>query len=271
MDPESRQREAPTMIASSTLTPGFRWADEPWGRSLRCEMLDVVAPHLFTTRDLVLASDGDGWNDAAASVGVPIERLARLRQVHGATVIVLRRSDRLTQSSRPAADILISDDSVMAMAVQVADCVPLLLADRRTGCVAAAHAGWRGTVARVAPTAVAAMHDTFGTNPSDLVAAIGPSIGPCCYQVGPDVRHAFEAAGFEPSAVRCWFSDADADGRTMLDLWAATEHQLVCEAGLDPANVHALRLCTATRLDLFYSFRREGERAGRIAAVIRTR
>ena len=95
-----------------------------------------------------------------------------------------------------AADIIAGDDASMALAIVTADCVPILIGDRRTGAVAAAHAGWRGTALRVAAAVVNAMKTSFGSRPADLVAAIGPSIGPCCYEVGGDVRERFEREGF---------------------------------------------------------------------------
>ncbi len=94
----------------------------------------------------------------------------------------------------PEADGVMTDEHGVALVVQVADCVPLLMADPRTGAVAAVHAGWRGTAANIAAAAVRRLQQQYGCRPEDLVAAIGPCIGACCYQVGPEVREAFTSA-----------------------------------------------------------------------------
>ena len=146
----------------------------------------------------------DAWREIAEAVGTDPGRLLRVRQVHGADVLV-HRAGR-PPASDAAADIIVGDDASMALAIQTADCVPLLIGDRRTGAVAAAHAGWRGTALRVAAAAVNAMTTEFGSRPSDLVAAVGPSIGPCCYQVGVDVRERFAHEGFHDAELARWFS-----------------------------------------------------------------
>ena len=108
-----------------------------------------------------------------------------------------------------------------------------------------------------------------GGSPRDIVAAIGPSIGPCCYEVGPEVRETFHVAGFAELDLDRWFLPAESPRAThVLDMWRSNRDQLVA-AGLDPANVHVAGLCTATHTDWFWSYRREGARAGRMLAVIR--
>src|SRR5262249_583448 len=146
----------------------FEWRTLPEGLTLVCRALDPFAPHLFTTRDWALgtaAGDRDaGWRSVADALHVDSSHLARLHQVHGTGVVIRRRADGVDASrSLPDADILVSNDASVAIAIQTADCVPLLMADRRTGAMAAAHAGWRGLAAGVPGVAVRALHDTFGT------------------------------------------------------------------------------------------------------------
>ena len=148
----------------------------------------------------------------------------------------------------------------VAVAVQAADCVPLLLLDSRSGAVAAAHAGWRGTAAGVAQSTTRAMAQHFGTRAADLIVAIGPSIGPCCYQVGEELLAYFGSDG------RRWFYRLA--GSWMLNLWSANRDQLL-EAGVKSENIHVAELCTAMHADLFDSYRRDGTGAGRMAAAIR--
>jgi YfiH family protein len=172
----------------------FRWTDESWGPALRCRPLEDVAPHLFTTRQLQLTSPAD-WQQVADAVGAG--ELAILKQVHGRAVVTAGRG-----MGHPEADVLVGDDPHMALTVRAADCVPLLIADRAGGAVAAVHAGWRGTAAGAATAAVEALARDFGSRPQDLVAAIGPSIGACCYQVGSELVDAFSARK-DVSTSRC--------------------------------------------------------------------
>ncbi|RPJ58667.1 MAG: hypothetical protein EHM24_28535, partial [Acidobacteria bacterium] len=160
---------------------GFYWTKEPWGRALRSRHLEEVADHFFTSLPLRLRGENGqeerDWSLVASTAGVPADRLHRLKQVHGNRVVIAPRpvdSGVDTEGAWPHADIILSNDPAVALAVQVADCVPLLIADRRLGAVAAAHAGWRGTALNVAGTAVAALGREFGSHPGDLVVAHGP-------------------------------------------------------------------------------------------------
>jgi YfiH family protein len=252
-----------------SIPESFEWIQEPWGAALRCVPLQEIAPHLFTTRQLALSS-ADDWNALAAAVGA--RHVQTLAQVHGREVVVVRS----LAGRRTEADAMVSTNPEIAIAVRAADCVPLLIADAKTGAVAAVHAGWRGTAAGAAQAAVAALEREFGAKPADLVAAIGPSIGPCCYEVGSELVDAFAAAGHARYLVDRWFvappprrGEHDRP-KLRLDTWGANRDQLIM-AGLDEQNIHASGLCTASRSDMFPSYRVEGQAAGRIAGVIRAR
>lgn len=249
-------------------TGDFVWTQESWGPALRCSPLLEHAPHFFTTRALSLGGGSraalDAWTQVAEAIEVSPERLLRLRQVHGATVVTV--SPGLAPHPRdawPEGDAAVTDDPLTALGVRVADCVPLLLADPRTGAVGAVHAGWRGAAAGVAPATVRALTRSFEARAADVVAAIGPSIGPCCYVVGPELIDQF-AAHAEAAA---WFVRGSG-GRWRLDLWRAIRDQLV-RTGVAAQNILTARLCTACRVDVFCSFRTEGAQAGRMAGVIR--
>ena len=184
------------------------------------------------------------------------------------------------------ADIIVSNNPALALAVQSADCVPILIADRRTGAVAAAHAGWRGLSVRVPGTTVAAMTRQFGSQRKDLVAAIGPAIGACCYEVGRDVRDRFTRTGFTSDQIERWFLRrpiVDARNPPMSSLraamrpehwyfdgWASAREQLQM-VGVPEKQIFAAELCTASHPDSLCSYRRDGSPSGRLAAVIRAK
>lgn len=245
---------------------GFEWAQAPWGAVLRCKPLLEVADHLFTAGDLQLRDSELEWTMVARAMGVERERLLLVSQVHGADVAVARRG-RPGTWVRPQADVLVTDDPASAIGVRVADCAPVLLADRRQHVVAAAHAGWRGTVQRAAVAAVDMLRKEFGSAPGDLTAAIGPCLGPCCGEVGEEVVQAFRAAGHDETAIARWFSTGSS-GRPYLDLWRANADQLE-RAGLSPAHIHVAGLCTRTHADVLHSYRAAGDRSGRMVAAIR--
>lgn len=184
------------------------------------------------------------------------EPVAFLRQVHGARVIAAERGGLAGR-----ADIVTSDRPGLPLAIFTADCLSIVAYDPASRRLAMAHAGWRGTVQRVARVAIASLA-AAGANPHDFVVAIGPSIGPCCYEVDRPVIQALASAF--PDAWRSWVTPTGPD-KWMLDLWKANEDQLKA-AGLDARRIDNLRLCTACRPDLFYSYRR-GRGEGRLVSV----
>jgi polyphenol oxidase len=258
---------------------GFAWVQAPAGPALICTGLEPFAAHVFTTRAWALGSARDSgdpaaWCQVANALGVDPANLIRARQVHGASVVARRKGadlpPRAAPGDLPEADILVCDDPRMGLAVQSADCVPLLIADRRTGAVAAAHAGWRGLAARVPATAVEALKREFGSRPVDLIAAIGPSISAERYEVGDDVRQAFAASGCSPVQLARWFAAGDGPAHWHFDLWRSAR-DLLEAAGVPTPQIYAAELCTASLPDLLCSYRRDGKRAGRVAGAIRRR
>ena len=187
-----------------------------------------------------------GFGTRNSDIPTLFAQLATLKQVHSSTCVpgdgrsgLLGEGDALLES-KPGA----------VVAVKTADCVPILLVDERRHAVAAVHAGWRGTVARIAPAALAAMRDRFGTEPTGVHIAIGPAIGRCCYEVGPEV-----AVQFGEQA------------RAFIDLPAVNRDQLL-EAGVTPDRIYASNLCTRCRPGDFHSFRRDREAAGRLYSFV---
>ena len=151
---------------------------------------------------------------------------ARFEQVHGTDVGRRAPGHGRLRGTRPEADIIVSDDPSVAIGVRVADCAPILLFDATTNAVGAAHAGWRGTAAGAGRAAVRAMEATFGSNPAEIVAAIGPCLGACCGEVGPEVVEAFRVAGHASRDIERWFTIGKTS-RPYLDLERANRDQLV--------------------------------------------
>jgi YfiH family protein len=256
-------------------TDRFEWVQAAGGPALVCRPLEAIAHHLYTTRHWSLgtptAEENGAWDQVALAAGVDRDHLVRVRQVHGAAVAVAKAGMPVAdRGSLAEADIVVSDDPSVALAIQTADCVPLLIADVRRGAAAAAHAGWRGLAARVPAVAVAALGREFGSVPEDLVAASGPSISADRYEVGVDVRQHFVRQGFEPRILDRWFLPGHRPDHWQFDGWQATRDQLA-DAGISADRIFIASLCTATDANMFCSYRRDGSPAGRMAAVIRPR
>jgi YfiH family protein len=201
------------------------------------------------------------------SVGSATDHLMRVRQVHGNVVRVLKKGEVPDGAGeqRPDGDAIVSNQAGLALAVMVADCVPILVCDPRHGAAAAIHAGWRGTCARIASVAIETMVREFGTDPADLIVAIGPSVGPQDYAVGEALITAFLDAGHARADVDRWFR-RDGD-RWHLDLWSANVDQLT-GAGISPDDIALCGLSTVSHSDVFDSYRVAGDRAGRMAGII---
>jgi YfiH family protein len=221
---------------------------------------------VFSSRDVMLNEGAPDWTAVAGSLGVTPDRLLLVKQVHGIHAVVARRGES-TPWARPQADIIVTDDPAVAIGVRVADCAPVLLHDPVTHAVGAAHAGWRGTASGAAGAAVRAMQKTFGSHASDLVAAIGPCLGACCGEVGPEVVEAFRAGGADRSSLAAWFTPGRGD-RSFLDLERANRDQLQ-NAGLNPDAIFASGLCTKTYRERLHSYRGDRDAAGRMVGAIR--
>jgi YfiH family protein len=181
-------------------------------------------------------------------------------------------------------DASTTSHSGLLLAVQTADCVPILLVDPKKRTIAAIHAGWRGTLARIAAKTIGKMQMHFATKPADLLAAVGPAIGPCCYEVGTDVAAQFLSqfpdapdyfeefrTGEEPNPIQ-WLNMMPPGHQpppkgVLLDLRKANRSQLLA-AGLRPQNIYVSDLCTACHPALLFSYRKQGSTSGRLMSVI---
>ena len=237
---------------------GGRPADPAGARPLRHPALAIPGVlHAFGTRAA----------DPRAGLPCPV---ARLRQVHGCEVVFIGPDTPLegvlaeVPHRRPAADALVSVRRGLALGIATADCVPVLLACRDGRAVAAAHAGWRGLALGVLPATVATLARETGCAPARCVAVLGPAIGAGAYVVGADVRTALRAAG---APQRAFAPVEAAPGRFHCDLRAIGRWQLQA-CGLPSTAVHAMPDCTYTRPELYHSYRRDGDAAGRMLSLI---
>ncbi len=215
--------------------------------------------------------------------GTPTPKIIGLRQIHSDLIHAV---DTVPEHAL-VGDGLITSTSGLLLTVKTADCLPILLVDSKHRAIGAFHAGWRGTVKRIVEKGVGEMRQHFGTNTRDCLAAIGPGIRRCCYQVGEEVREQFvsqvayaeslfEIHRAESDIVHerypLLFLTARAPGHSelgqkiLLDLAEANRRQLL-DAGILAANITTLGSCTSCRTDLFFSYRREGPTGRMMAAV----
>ncbi len=183
----------------------------------------------------------------------PRGRLLLLKQVHGATVL------EAPWEGAPEADAAVSTAAGFLLGIETADCLPILVVDPVRRAAAAAHAGWRGTAASVAMRAVERLV-ARGSRAADLVAALGPAIGPCCYEVGAELRGSFGGEG--DGIFR-----ADPAGRLFLDLRLANTRQLL-RSGVPAESLHQVDECTFCHFDDYCSYRRDGKGAGRMISFV---
>jgi YfiH family protein len=180
-------------------------------------------------------------------------RVHFLQQVHGAIVL------QAPWVGTPEGDAALAVEPGLLLGIETADCLPVLIVDPERRTASAAHAGWRGTAASVVSKTVEAL-TAAGSRPEDLLVALGPAIGPCCYEVGDELRSSFGPAAdsfFKPGP----------RGRPHLDVRALNVHQLR-ECGVPSDRIHSVDECTSCRPDLYFSYRRDGPATGRMISFI---
>jgi YfiH family protein len=213
----------------------------------------------------------------AGAVGVPLEYWVYGEQVHGNHVAIVTKEDQgngtLTRDNALAdTDAFITREEELVLAAMFADCVPLYFYDSTTGATGLAHAGWKGTVAGVAAETVAAMSRHFGSKPAELMAAIGPSIGKCCYQVDGRVIEHVDAVldkvmtDSDKMHRQAFYTLSD-EGKYMLDL-QQVNRQIMIKAGIMPSSIELTKWCTSCNNDRFFSHRKDKGKTGRMIAWI---
>ena len=250
-----------SVYGGNTLNLGWTKEDEP----------SAVAEN--RRRFVAAVADEASGDEAPTLVGV--------RQVHSAKVHAIQREDKAFEGKLATADgkAVLEGDGLMTdvpgimLGVGTADCVPVLIVDIHKRVVAAFHAGWRGTVARIVEQGVNRMRLEYGSRPEDLVAAIGPSIASCCYSVGDEVRTKFESSFSYADKLFHDVNHPEASGTKIhLDLWEANRRQLL-DAGLNEAQITVVGECTACSREVggamrYFSHRAEHGVAGRMLNVV---
>ena len=200
----------------------------------------------------------------AKAIGVDANRFTTCQQVHGSKVVQVTK-ELVGSGAKDFANTIADTDALITNLPDVplmlfyADCVPVLLADLETGAIGLAHAGWRGTVANIGAKTLATMGEAFGTKPENVLAAIGPSIGACCYEVNDFVRD--QASGYEE------FFAPKGGGKYQLDLWGMNAKQLQ-EAGVPAEKITIAGICTNDNVELFCSYRAEQGKTGRMGVCL---
>ena len=209
----------------------------------------------------------ENYDRFCAALGTDRDSLVLTHQVHEATVRTAARGDILPDLFAPIpyeADGLITNEPGLCLTIYYADCVPVFLYDPKKKVIAAVHSGWRGTALAIAAKAAGKMREEYGSDPADILAAIGPAIGSCCFETHNDVTDAMLAAFGD--GVRPFCVPLD-NGKFSVDLKGIIAWQLK-GAGLKQANISTLPLCTACHPELYWSHRRLGDARGNQAAML---
>lgn len=201
------------------------------------------------------------------ALALDAESLVTPEQVHGDRIYCVTEKDagrgaHFYEEAVKGTDALVTNVRGLPLLLCYADCVPIVFYDAQHHAIGVAHGGWKGTVKHIAAKTVQVMAETFGTKPEKLVAGIGPSIGPCCYEVGETVAAAFhEAFPKVKNIVR------NVGGKPHVNLWEANARQLV-EAGVLASSIERAETCTSCNHARYYSYRADGKETGRLAAVL---
>ncbi len=221
--------------------------------------MQVKAVFTDTACDFVLPADAQGFSGGQEEFlkkthQVDAKKVFMIRQVHGDKIVTVKKNDLPQQGPLPEADGAVTDVPGIFLSVRTADCLPVFLYDPKKKCIALAHAGWRSTAKFIAQKALKALEKNYNSRAEDVLAAMGPAIGRCCYQVGEEFEKIF------PDAI------LRRDNSRYLDLSLANRSQLLA-SGVRPENIFDSVFCTACGQG-FFSYRRDKEKAGRHLSLL---
>ncbi len=221
--------------------------------------------HVGDNSEIVL----ENRKQLALSLGVPLDNFTIARQIHGCSVKIvtedLRGSGAFTYDTAiSATDAMVTSIPGICLILLQADCVPVLFFDVKKKVIGIAHAGWRGTIGMVAQGTVRVLKEKFDCSPNDILVGIGPSIGPCCYVVGPEIVVQIEEV-FQTK--KGYIYNETSDGKGYFNLWEANKIQLV-QTGIPERNIEIARICTCCNHSQFFSYRYQKTETGRFGAGI---
>ena len=206
----------------------------------------------------------------SVTIGITLSNFTIGRQIHSGNVTIISKELRGKGSTNHkeainATDGMVTNVPDICLVILVADCVPMLFFDPVKRAIGVAHAGWKGTLQFIAQHTVRAMEKTFGSSPQDIIVGVGPSIGPCCYNIGPEVIS--QAEGIFHTRKDYIIVDESRDGKCYFDLWKANLKQLL-HSGIDRKNIEIAMECTCHNSGLFFSYRHQKGDTGRFGAGI---
>lgn len=235
--------------------------------------LGGISSEPFNTLNLGLNTGDDkekiirNFEKVSGAFNIPLEKMVLSDQVHGTKIRVITKDDAGKGLFKPMdykeIDGLLTNVKGLMLLTFYADCVPLFFLDKAKNVAGLAHAGWKGTVARIGEKMVNKMKETFSSNPEDILVGIGPSIGPCCYPVKKDVQDKFNASLSNTEEIL----SEEYSNIWKLDLWKANKKVLE-ENGILSRNITVSELCTSCNNHKFFSYRKENGKTGRMAALI---
>jgi YfiH family protein len=244
-------------IASAGFTTRHEGVSRPPYNSLNLGLGTADSPHSVQGNRSLLAR----------AFGTKVEQLLTVTQVHGSDLLVVDAPNAdVSHFLKVECDGIITNQPGLMIGIGVADCLPLLLLDPVRQAAAALHAGWKGTASGIARKGVEALVSLFGSDPGDIIAAIGPGIGPCCYEVDRPVQAAFAASQ------ELWKESAQetGEGKWRLDLTTANRRQLI-DCGVPAGNIDTTQQCVCCTPELFFSYRRDKGETGRQMGFIMLR
>ena len=233
-----------------------------------------ISKHPFDSLNLGLHTGDDSGKvlknrrRLAATIGIPLNQFTLARQIHSGTVRSisdeLRGSGSMDYESAIAdTDAMVTNEADICLIILVADCVPMLFFDPVQRAIGVAHAGWRGTLKCIAQNTVRSLETAFGSSPGNIIVGLGPSIGPCCYRVGPEVISEFENTFPKKEII----ANKSEDGTGYVDLLRANVEELL-QSGIKRDNIELAWICTRDNPDLFFSYRHQHGETGRFGAGI---
>jgi YfiH family protein len=205
----------------------------------------------------------------ANSIGIPLDQFTMARQIHSGNVTIVSEELRgkgctNQEDAINATDSMVTDVPGICLIVLVADCVPMVFFDPSKKVIGVAHAGWKGTLRFVARNTARVMERAFASSPRDIIVGMGPSIGPCCYKVGPEVISQVEDTF---GTKKGYIANESGDGKGYFDLWMANLEHLL-HAGIQRENIEMAKICTCHNPDLFFSYRHQRGSTGRFGVGI---